>query len=78
MAKGTPATEEFQHFVNNIRESFWGDVYGTTRLAWQKFWEADSARQRDQFAVVDAYERNEDHRRDYRNGYYRHLVRQNV
>jgi len=44
MAKGTPTTEQFQHFVSNIRESFWGDVYGTTRLAWQKFWEADSAR----------------------------------
>jgi len=70
MAKGTPATEEFQHFVSNIRESFWGDVYGSTRLAWQKFWEADSARQRDRFAVVDAYERNEEQRRDYRNGYY--------
>jgi putative transposase len=70
MAKGTPTTEQFQHFVGNIRESFWGDVYGTTRLAWQKFWEAESARQRDRFAVVDAYERNEEQRGDYRNGYY--------
>jgi putative transposase len=70
MAKGTPTTEQFQHFVSDIRESFWGDVYGSTRLAWQKFWEADSARQRDRFAVVDAYERNEERRRDYRNGFY--------
>jgi Transposase, Mutator family len=69
MTKGTPTTEQFQHFVSNLRESFWGDVNGTTRLAWQKFWEADSERQRDRFAVVEAYERNEQ-RRDYRNGYY--------
>ena len=52
MAKGTPRTEQFQHFVSNIRESFWGDVYGTTRLAWKKLWEADSARQRDRQARV--------------------------
>ena len=70
MANSTPTTEQFQHFVSNLRESFWGDVYGETRLAWKKFWEADSARQRDRFAVVDAYERNEGKRRDYRNGYY--------
>jgi putative transposase len=70
MTKLTPATEQYQHFLSNLRESFWGDVYGTTRLAWQKFWEADSERQRDRFAVVDAYERNDQARRDYRNGYY--------
>jgi hypothetical protein len=28
MAKGTPTTEQFQHFVSTLRESFWGDVYG--------------------------------------------------
>jgi putative transposase len=70
MTKLAPATEQYQHFLSNLRESFWGDVYGTTRLAWKKFWEADSERQRDRFAVVDAYERNEEQRRDYRNGYY--------
>lgn len=70
MTKLAPASEQYQHFVNNLRESFWGDVYGTTRLAWKKFWEADSERQRDRFAVVDAYERNDEQRRDYRNGYY--------
>src|SRR5215831_10926463 len=70
MLKLAPATEQFQHFVSNLKESFWGDLNGETRLAWKKFWEADSARQRDRFAVVDAYERNEQKRRDYRNGYY--------
>src|ERR1051325_2928336 len=70
MQKLAPATEQFQHFVSNLRESFWGDLNGKTREAWQKFFEADSERQRDRFAVVDAYERNAEQRRDYRNGYY--------
>ena len=70
MTKLAPATEQYQQFLNNLRESFWGDVYGTTRLAWKRFWELDSERQRDRFAVVDAYERNDEQRRDYRNGYY--------
>ncbi len=70
MMKLAPTTEQFQHFVNNLRESFWGDLNRQTREAWQKFLEADSERQRDRFAVVDAYERNDEQRRDYRNGYY--------
>ena len=70
MLKLAPATEEFQHFMSNLRESFWGDLNGKTREAWKKFFEADSERQRDRFAVVDAYERNEERRHDYRNGYY--------
>jgi putative transposase len=70
MQKLAPTTEHFQHFVSNLRESFWGDLNSKTREAWQKFFEADSERQRDRFAVVDAYERNVAQRRDYRNGYY--------
>lgn len=70
MQKLAPATEQFQHFVSNLQESFWGDLNRRTREAWQKFFEADSERQRDRFAVVDAYERNDKQRRDYRNGYY--------
>ena len=70
MQKLAPATEQFQHFVSNLRESFWGDLNERTREAWKKFFEADSERQRDRFAVVDAYERNAEQRRDYRNGYY--------
>jgi len=70
MLKLAPATEQFQHFVNNLRESFWGDLNGSTKEAWKKFFEADSERQRDRFAVVDAYERNKERRQEYRNGYY--------
>jgi hypothetical protein len=40
--------------VSNLRESFWGDLNGRTREAWKKFFEADSERQRDRFALVDA------------------------
>ena len=70
MQKLAPATEQFQHFVSNLRKSFWGDLNSRTREAWKKFFEADSERQRDRFAVVDAYERNDAQRRAYRNGYY--------
>src|SRR5215470_10147778 len=70
MLKLAPATEQFQHFVSNLKESFWGDLNGKTREAWKKFFEADSERQRDRFAVVDAYERDDERRGDYRNGYY--------
>ncbi len=69
MLKLAPATEQFQHFVSNLRESFWGDLNERTREAWKKFFEADW-NGNDRFAVVDAYERNDAQRRDYRNGYY--------
>ncbi len=26
-----------QHFVRDLKESFWGDVYGKTRWAWERF-----------------------------------------
>ena len=42
MRKVTPITEQFQHFVENLQESFWGDGYGKTRLAWKQFLEQDS------------------------------------
>ncbi len=51
MAKITPLrmTEQFEHFVRDLKESFWGDVYGQTRLAWKRFWEAESIRERDSY-----------------------------
>lgn len=70
MAKVTPATEQFQHFVNEVRESVFGELYGKTREMWKKLWEADSEWQRDKYCVVDSYERDEESRRDYRNGSY--------
>jgi transposase-like protein len=70
MAKIIPITEHFQHFLTDMKESFWGDVYGQTKLAWQGFLELESQRQRDRFSGWGRYERRSGKRRDYRNGYY--------
>ena len=70
MAKVTPITEQFQHFVKGLKESFWGDLYGKTRLAWERLLEEESRRLRDRYVVVDSYERESEERRGYRNGYY--------
>ena len=69
MRKLAPITEQFQHFVANLQESFWGDVYGKTRLAWKQFLEEDSRRQRDRWVGLDRYERGERGEREYRNGF---------
>ena len=53
-----------------MKESFWGDLYGQTKLAWQRFFELQSERQRDRFSGWGRYERRRGKRRDYRNGYY--------
>jgi putative transposase len=70
MAKIIPITEHFQHFLRDMKESFWGDMYGQTKLAWQRFLELESQRQRDRFSGWGRYERRSGKRRDYRNGYY--------
>jgi putative transposase len=70
MAKIIPITEHFQHFLAEMKESFWGDLYGQTRQAWQQFFELQSERQRDRFSGWGRYERGRGKRRVYRNGYY--------
>jgi len=70
MAKIIPIDEHFQHFLSELRESFWGDLYGQTRQAWQQFFEQESQRQRDRFSGWAQYERRRGKRRGYRNGYY--------
>ncbi len=70
MAKVTPISEHFQHFLADLKETFWGDVYGQSRLAWQRFFQLESERQRDRFAGWGWYERGARKRRQYRNGYY--------
>jgi putative transposase len=69
MAKVTPITEHFQHFVADLQESFWGDVQGQARKAMQRFIELLSERQRDRYMTSERYARNQK-RQDYRNGYY--------
>jgi putative transposase len=70
MAKITSISEHFQHFLADMRETFWGDLYGRTQRAWKQFLEADSIEQRDRYAVRDAYQRRQSQRQPYRNGYY--------
>src|SRR6202521_2491120 len=70
MAKVTPISEHFQHFLGEMKETFWGDLYGQTKLAWQRFFELQSERQRDRFSGAGRYERRQGRRRVYRNGYY--------
>ncbi len=70
MRRLIPITEQFQHFVAEVKESFWGEVYGRTRLFWQKFLEGQSVQERDRYLGLQDYERGEE-RRDYRNGFYR-------
>ena len=70
MAKVTPITEHFQHFLAEMKETFWGDLYGQTKLAWQQFFELQSERQRDRFSGAGWYQRRQGRRRIYRNGYY--------
>src|SRR5205823_10702834 len=70
MAKIIPISEHFQHFLAEMKESFWGDLYGQTKLAWQRFFELQSERQRDRYAGWGRYERRRGRRRVYRNGYY--------
>ena len=70
MAKIVPIEEHFQHFLAEMKDSFWGDLYGQTRQTWQQFFELESERQRDRFSGWAPYERRRGKRRDYRNGYY--------
>ena len=51
MAKITPITEHFQHFVQELKESFWGDLQGQVQKAAQKFFDLLSERQRDLYMV---------------------------
>lgn len=39
MAEITPVrvTEQFEHVLEDLKESFWGDLYGKTRQAWKRF-----------------------------------------
>ena len=70
MAKITTISEQFQHFLVDLKESFWCDVYGRTKQAWKGLFELESQRLRDRYSGVSAYERSPRRRVDYRNGYY--------
>jgi len=70
MAKIIRIEEHFQHFLNEVKESFWGDLYGQTRQAWKKFLELQSERLRDRYAGWPQHGRGPRKPGGYRNGYY--------
>ena len=57
MGTVTPITEQFQHFVQDWKESFWGDRNGKEQAAVKGLREEDSRRQRDRYLCREAYER---------------------
>jgi len=69
MAKVIPITEQYQHFVSELKESFWGDLQGQVQQSMRRLFELLSERQRDLYTVSPRHGRQKP-RRDYRNGYY--------
>ena len=67
--KVAPITEQYQHFVRELKESFWGDLYQGGQQALKQILEAESERERQRYLMRDAYERRAD-TADYRNGSY--------
>src|ERR1700747_583845 len=60
---------QFQHFLAELKETFWGDLQQQTRLAWTKLFQAQSERERDRYLGFTPYERGTGNR-DARKCYY--------
>jgi len=58
----------FQHFLGDLKESFWGDLEQKTRLAWTQFLESEPERMRRLYTAHDRYERGPRRFGSYRNG----------
>jgi len=69
MRRVIPITEQYQHFVEDLKESFWSDFYGQTQRFCNEALERESMRMREVYLNCERYERT-DHRRDQRNGFY--------
>jgi transposase-like protein len=64
-----PMTEQFQHFVRDLKESFWGDLYGQARRKLEEALNRESRRLRE--VAVDCEPRQQKPtRRGQRNGFY--------
>jgi len=64
-----PMTEQFEHFVRDLKETFWGDVYGKAKGVLAGFLEEESARRRDQSVRSEPWKQAPE-RRGQRNGFY--------
>ena len=69
ITKTVSINERFEDFLADLKESFWGDLEGRTKLAWKHLFETESERLRDRYAVLDSYERGPRQPGQYRNGY---------
>ena len=67
--KLAPVTEQFQHFVSELKESFWGDLYQGGQKALKQLLEAASERERQRYLMRDSYQRRKP-AGECRNGYY--------
>jgi len=65
-------TEQFQHFVEDLQSSFWGDLQGQTRKVLEGILKADSEQQMERYLGLKHYERaaEGEERIDSRNGSY--------
>jgi putative transposase len=68
MQKLTPGTEQYQDFEEQLRDSFWSEVYDQSKQAVKELLELDSERQR--YLMAEAHERTGVVGQDYRNGSY--------
>jgi putative transposase len=68
MKRVIPITEQFQHFLREVNENFWGELYRRTALAWKGLLEEVSWKERDRYLGVKEYARAGE--REYRNGFY--------
>jgi putative transposase len=65
------STQRFQAFVQDVQESFWGDLQGRTREILKKLLEADAEQQMADYLGLKWHERVQPAERvDYRNGFY--------
>jgi putative transposase len=66
------STEQFGSFLENLKESFWGDLQGQVKRTVKELLEADSEQQMEKYLGLKWYERAEEGapRLDSRNGYY--------
>jgi len=64
-------TQQFQVFVRDLQESFWGDFQGQTRQVLKRLLEADAEQSMADYLGLKWHERAESNERvDYRNGFY--------
>jgi putative transposase len=66
------STEQFEGFLENLKESFWGDLQGQVKQPVKAMREVDSEQRMQEYLGLRGYERpaEEEPRMDSRNGYY--------